>query len=303
MRPFLAFDTATDHVALAIGDLDTSDAVVAAEDFRAVRAANTVLLPAVEHLLATAGLEPTDLAAVACGRGPGSFTGVRIGVATAKGLAHGLSVPLVGFSSLDAVVARTVAARAGTAGRTGAGPAAAGPTATPTDGLLGVLGDAMRGEVYPALFRLASGVPERLTQDRVAFPDEVAAEWASLGEPVLLSGSALGKYLRVFEGALGERARVADERLWVPDGPSLVRAAWSAEGLSTLGAIASLSAEEAFAAAHPAALQPIYTRLSDAEEAERAGAHGRPVPDTGVAGPEPGPKPRSEQGSAPERRP
>jgi len=278
MRPFLAFDTATDHMALAIGDLDTPGAVVATEDFRAVRAANTVLLPAVERLLAEVGCEPTDLAAVACGRGPGSFTGVRIGCATAKGLAHGLSAPLVGFGSLDAVAARVVAV-------------------APDDGLLGIVGDAMRGEVYPALFRVVEGVVQRLTHDRVTFPNEVAAEWAALDEPVLISGNALGKHRDVFERALGARAHMAEERLWVPDGPSLVHAAWSAEGPLTLAAIMSLTAEIALASAHPAALQPIYTRLSDAEEAERAGGIRRLVPDTGVAGPDLGPS------SAPEPRP
>lgn len=267
MRPFLAFDTATDHLALAIGDLDAPGSVVAAEDFRAVRAANTALLPAVDRLLGLAGFEPADLTAVACGRGPGSFTGVRIGVATAKGLAHGLSVPLVGFGTLDAVAARATG-----------------------DGLLGVVGDAMRGEVYPALFRLAEGVAQRLTQDRVSFPDEVAAEWAVLDEPVLLSGNALGKHRAAFERALRARAHVIDERLWAPDGPSLMRAAWSADGPLAVAALAPLSAAAAFATAHPAALQPIYTRLSDAEEAERVGSRRRPVPDTGVAGPEPEPR-------------
>ena len=145
----------------------------------------------------------------------------------------------------------------------------------------------MRGEVYPALFRLASGAVERLTGDRVTFPDEVAAEWADLDEPIYLSGNALGKHAAVFERALGARARIVDERLWVPDGPSLVDAAWSAEGPLSPAAIASLSAEEALAAVYPAILQPIYTRLSDAEEAERTGARRRPVPETGVAGPEP----------------
>jgi len=291
VRPFCVFDTATDHVALAIGDLDAPGAVVAAEDFKAVRAANTVLLPAVDRLLGTSGLAPGDLAAVACGRGPGSFTGARIGVATAKGLAHGLNVPLVGFGTLDAVAARTAVAGA-------AAQATADAASAPPGGLLGVLGDAMRGEVYPALFRLASGAVERLTGDRVAFPEEVAAEWADLDEPIYLSGNAFGKHAAVFERALGARARIVDERHWVPDGPSLVDAAWSAEGPLTLAAIASLSGKEALAVAYPAILQPIYTRLSDAEEAERAGARRRPVPETGVAGALPragpaGPEPES----------
>jgi len=56
MRPFLAFDTATDHLALAVGDLDAPGVVIAADDFAAPRAANTVLLGAVEALLETVDL-------------------------------------------------------------------------------------------------------------------------------------------------------------------------------------------------------------------------------------------------------
>ena len=68
------------------------------------------------------------------GRGPGSFTGVRIGISTAKGLAHGANVPLLGVSTLDACA--WTAWKAGVRGK------------------LGVLADAMRGEVYPALYVL-----------------------------------------------------------------------------------------------------------------------------------------------------
>ena len=264
MRPFLALDTATDHVALAVGDLDAPGVVVAATAFRAPRAANTAVLLEVERLLASAGLTPGDLHAVACGRGPGSFTGVRIAVATAKGLAHGAGVPLVGFGTADAIASRWGG-----------------------HGLLGVVGDAMRGEVYPALFRTNDGPPRRLTEDAVAFPAAVAAEWAALDEPVTLTGTGLAKHREVFASALGDAAVIADERIWAPDGASLVAAAWAAGGEGSLSAVAGMEAADAFAAVHPALLLPVYTRLSDAEEAERRAAVGAPaVPGTGVAGPE-----------------
>jgi N6-L-threonylcarbamoyladenine synthase len=263
VRPFLAFDTATDHLALAVGDLDTPGAVLAAEDFPAPRAANTVVLPAAERLLARIGLQPSALAAVAVGRGPGSFTGVRIGVATAKGIAHGCGVPLVGFGTLDAIARRTAA-----------------------EGLLGVLGDAMRGEVYPALFRAHAGLVQRLSIHRVAFPADVAAEWALLAEPIALTGGGLAKHRAAFESGLGLRARVLPESRWAPDGASLVAAAWAEVGEGSLRAVASRSAAEALAAAHPGAMLPVYTRLSDAEEAERLRAGGAyMLPHGGVAGP------------------
>lgn len=263
MRPLLAFDTSADHIALAVGDLDAPDAVLAATDFRAPRAANTVVLLAAERLLESIGLAPAALAAVAVGRGPGSFTGVRIGAATAKGLAHGLSVPLVGFGTLDAV-AHTARA----------------------EGLLGVLGDAMRGEVYPALFRAHAGSVVRLTPDRVAHPAEVAAEWAALGERILLTGNGIAKHAAVFASALGERATVAIERLWAPDGTSLLAAAWAERGERTLRAICSMDPESALSVAHPRALLPVYTRLADAEESERLRAGvSTHLPAGGVAGP------------------
>lgn len=263
MRPFLAFDTSTDHIALAIGDLDAPDSRLAIADFRAPRAANAVVLLAAERLLESIGLAPVDLNAVAVGRGPGSFTGVRIGASTAKGLAHGLGVPLVGFGTLDAVA-----------------------HAASAEGLVGVLGDAMRGEVYPALFRAHAGSVARLTADRVAHPADVAAEWVALGENILLTGNGLAKHEAVFADALGDRATVAAECLRSPGGDSLLAAVWADSGERTISGIAGLDPAEAFEVAHPGALLPVYTRLADAEEAERlkAGVSAY-LPSGGVAGP------------------
>ncbi|MCL4078590.1 tRNA (adenosine(37)-N6)-threonylcarbamoyltransferase complex dimerization subunit type 1 TsaB [Coriobacteriia bacterium Es71-Z0120] len=264
MRAFVALDTATEQVAVGVGDVDDPSAVLAERSFAAPRAANEVLLLTVEGLLAEAGLRATDVAAVACGRGPGSFTGVRIAVATAKGMAHGLGVPLVGFGTSDAIAQR-----------------ASRP------GIVGVVTDAMRGEVYPALFEVGhDGRVARLTPDRVATPDEVARGWAARGERMLVTGTGLAKHREVFERVLGDAAEFADERTWVPDGASLVRAAWSSDGDGALRAVVGLSSGAAYAAAHPAVLLPVYTRLSDAEEAERRRAAASREPgSTGVAGP------------------
>ena len=105
----LALDTASTQMVLALADFDEVDAsatMVASCQIDAPRQANQVLLTQAARLLADAGLEVSDIDAIVVGRGPGSFTGVRIGVATAKGLACGLAAPLYGASTLDAVAWR-----------------------------------------------------------------------------------------------------------------------------------------------------------------------------------------------------
>jgi len=274
MRPLLAFDTSTDHLAIGVGDLDRPGVVLAATDMAAPRAANTRLLSAVERVLSEAGFESSSLAGVACGRGPGSFTGVRIGVATAKGLAQGARVPLTGFSTLDAVAWRIWRSGEHRNCR-----------------FIGVLGDAMRGEVYPALFEVTIDGVRRVAGDRVAAPADTAKEWAANGDTLMLTGGALARYRAIFEDVFGDRVQIASESAWVPDGRSLIDAAWAAEGSLTVQVIAACDRAEAYRLAHPGALLPIYTRLSDAEEAERrsvVSAESAGTPPGGVAGPERG---------------
>jgi tRNA threonylcarbamoyladenosine biosynthesis protein TsaB len=95
----LAFDTATDVATSALVD----DGTVLGER---VSRAVTVLADA-DELLRAAGLGPADLEALVVGTGPGSFTGLRIGLATARGLALALGVPVAGVSTLDALAAGT----------------------------------------------------------------------------------------------------------------------------------------------------------------------------------------------------
>ncbi len=257
-RIVLAFDTATEHVAVACARVGDTTEVLAARDRHARRAALTVLLPMVHETLEAAGLTVEDVERVAVGRGPGSFTGVRIAVATAKGIAHGLGVPLVGFGTLDAVAWRFA----------------------DREGLVAVVGDAMRGEVYPCLFRAAGGRLERLEPYRVADPAETARGWASsIDEPITLAGNGLAKYAPIFADHLGARAVLAEEARWSPDGHSLVAATLAATEAPALVHVEDQGPD----ATHPGILLPIYTRLSDAEERERQRAGS--VPRSGVVGP------------------
>jgi tRNA threonylcarbamoyl adenosine modification protein YeaZ len=255
----LALDTATEYVALGIAEVDRGSgraSLLGEALLDAPRRANTLVLPAARELCRSVGVEPGRLDAVVAGRGPGSFTGVRIGLATAKGVAHGLGIPLVAVPTLDAIAW----------GLTG------------WDGVVGVVGDAMRGEVYCARYRREGGVVVRLDERFSVGPaEDVAAAWAASGERIALAGNGLAKYGAVFADDLGARAVILDAARWPPTAAGLFSAA--ADGLS--GAFADPAAYD------PGVALPIYTRLSDAEEAEaaRLGRQADVTPDSGVGGP------------------
>ena len=257
----VAFDTANEVVAIGVGRLRektlgaalNADGSVGADmgiaalkaapvdivvtrEVAAHRASNTVLLSEVDAALGAAGISKGDIAAIVCGRGPGSFTGVRICMATAKGVASALEVPLLGVSTLDAVAWNAWAE--GVRGR------------------VLVAADAMRKEVYPALFDLDESGVQRLTSDAVV-KAVAAGEWlpealASIpGEAagslsLIVMGDALVKYADIF-AELGE---LSCDTLWSVSGRGLLLAPRVGNG-------------------NPATLLPVYTRLSDAEENER----------------------------------
>lgn len=232
----LAFDTASEMLALCVGDVAGDDVrVIEAADAAAPRKSDQVLLSRASVMLERAQLAPADVDMVVVGRGPGSFTGVRIGIATAKGVACGLGCPVYGVSTLDAVAWH--AWRGGVRGK------------------IGVVEDAMRKEVYPVRFELDDTGVTRLDLDNVAKPADVAAAWVESAQPLTLLGDGLKKHAALFDDEL---FTLAPQELWTPDG----------EGL--LQAYAALRDAGKLASGNPATLLPVYTRLSDAEEAERS---------------------------------
>lgn len=124
------------------------------------------LLPMVEFLLARFSLSPTELDAFAVSKGPGSFTGVRIGTATVKGLAFGTNIPCVGVSTLEALAYNLVG----------------------FDGLICPVMNARRKQVYTALFRAKNGALERLTPDEAIAISELDERLTAYDEPVRLVG-------------------------------------------------------------------------------------------------------------------
>ena len=238
-------DTSTDMLACALGRVRTDEAgrvlafeLLASADRLCRRHANEQLVSVVDSTLAECGLDRASLDALLCGTGPGSFTGVRIGVATAKGLACGLELPLCGTSTLDAV--------------------AWGVWKAGVRGLVGVVGDAMRKEVYPGLYRVDdAGAHRMFATECVMKVDDAVAAWAARADAcdIVLAGDGLVKYRALYEAA--GFARFAPEESWYPSGEGLLRASLAC------GRFDSGDAGD------PALVLPVYTRLSDAEENER----------------------------------
>lgn len=273
-RLVVAIDTSTDMLACAVarvtdaaGDERMTIDVLATGDHMCRRRANVELVNTIDAALADAGRSRDEVDAYLVGRGPGSFTGVRIGISTAKGLARGANVPLYGASTLDAC--------AWTAWRAG------------VRGLLAVAADAMRGEVYPALYQLdETGAHRMFDRERVVKAAIAVEEWAARPDAasLQLTGDGLKRYgSRFSEASLTNRI---DESLWHPTGEGLLLA-WRAvemgavAGPDAVAAVDAVASAGAVAAADPAAVHgartscdpalvlPIYTRLSDAEENER----------------------------------
>ena len=95
----LSLDTATRHSGLALYD---GQQIIAELNWLSVDAQTTELLPRLEQVMAWSGMQPADLAAIAVSLGPGSFTGLRVAISLAKGMALAHGLPLIGVSTLDA---------------------------------------------------------------------------------------------------------------------------------------------------------------------------------------------------------
>ena len=110
-RPLLVIDTATTHAVIALGAADGT--LLEQRRWEAGYRHGEELLARVAGLLADRGVAAQELGGIIVGTGPGAFTGLRVGIATAKGLAHGLQVPIVGLATGAALI-RAAAAASGT---------------------------------------------------------------------------------------------------------------------------------------------------------------------------------------------
>ena len=124
------------------------------------------LMVMAEDLLRQCGKTPQQVEAVAVANGPGSFTGVRIGAAAAKGFAWGADIPLYGVSTLESMALGLGA----------------------WEGYICPVMDARRAQVYNALFYVNQGVVERITEDRAISLADLGAELKILRKPIFLVG-------------------------------------------------------------------------------------------------------------------
>jgi tRNA threonylcarbamoyladenosine biosynthesis protein TsaB len=169
----LAWDTATPRLELALVEFGPAERRRVLSSFvgDGLASHGQALAPLIQSTLGSLGLAPKDLDLLAVGRGPGSFTGLRVGLALAKGLAFAANLPLLGLSSLAVLAA-------------GAGP-----------GLVAPLIDAKRREIFTTIYRVGPGQVEPLTDILALGPDRL---WPALlerkpaGEPLVATGPGLG---------------------------------------------------------------------------------------------------------------
>lgn len=236
----LGMDTSTSCGAIA---LTRGERLLAAWRLDVPRTHAGRLLPDTRRLLEAAGVEAADLDGICVTTGPGSFTGLRIGLTTAKALALVLGKPLAGVCTLD-VLAEGVAETA--------------------DRICAIL-DARRGELYTARYeRRGPGALHRATDPAALTPAALAGQ---VRDPTLFVGDGVRTHGEALRDTLGRNARFPPPETHLPR-PSV---------LCRLGETQLRRGE----GCHPREVSALYVRPSDAErnrskeEADRAGCGGR----------------------------
>ena len=140
------------------------------------------LMDMIKKVLELSGLILFDIDGFAVTKGPGSFTGLRIGISSVKGLAAATGKPLAGISTLDALAAQV----------------------SPTPYIVCSLIDARKGEVYSSRYRFIDGLIQKVTMEEAFLPVKSAD---GIGEPCLFIGDGASLYRDIIEKKLGNLAR------------------------------------------------------------------------------------------------
>ena len=221
----LAIETATPEGGAALW---RDGSILAAVENDGAATHSERLMPAIEDILIQSRLELSDLDAIAVSIGPGSFTGLRIGLAVAKGLAAAADKPVIAVSTLEALAWRF---------------AEPGELAAP-------MLDARRSEVYVAIFRKKEpgGDLERVTRDLAECPEDFARR---IDSTCVIGGLGAQRYASFFQEQLGGKVRMARGDL----------------SMASPRAVAEIGARllERGETAGLLTLEPVYVRKSDAE--------------------------------------
>lgn len=230
----LALETSAKAVSAAI----TENGTVLASGYQDTGLTHSrTLMPIVEHMLNNTGLNAADMDAIAVANGPGSFTGIRIGVSAAKGLAFAVNKPTIAVSTL-AAMARNVAF---------------------ANGLVICAMDARRAQIYNALFTARNGELTRLCPDRAISLEELAAELMESPQPKTIVGDG-GKLCFDALTAAGINCRLAPPHLLMENAVSV---ALEAEVLAEQGLLDDAQS-----------LQPVYLRPAQAVRLKDRSAKG-----------------------------
>lgn len=221
----LGIDTATRHASIGVCE---DGKILVEKTEREVRSHAALILPLVETVLAEADLDVEDLDAIAVTHGPGSFTGLRIGLSVAKGIACATGARLVGVSTLEALAR----------------------TAGDQPGPIWTLLDARKGEVYAASFEARGGTLRRLTEDEVTTPEALIA---TLPTVCTVVGDVEARYGSLLRAGLGAGLEILPFDRFGPRG-------------GIVAAMGAAAAGEGHAV-DPTLLEPLYIRASDAERA------------------------------------
>jgi tRNA threonylcarbamoyladenosine biosynthesis protein TsaB len=237
----LGIETSTGQSSVCLG---TERGPVASASLGLGKAHAEFVAPAIQFCLERAGLEMASVAGVAVSLGPGLFTGMRVGIATAQALAHARTLPVLGLNALDLLAFSARYIR--------------------SDRLICAVIDARRSELFWAFYRPSHGGVQRVTDLRVGQAEKLAGEIEAVRDDVLCVGEGALLVRSLLESA---GASVASRGNAHPDASALVELA-----------LPRFLREET---QHPDDLRPIYLRTADARISwQNRGAlfGGRPEP-------------------------
>lgn len=199
----LGIDTATDAVSVALHDGET---VLASSEIRSDRQHAEALTPMIDFVCKQAAIELWDVGGIAVDIGPGLFTGMRVGIASAQAIAQVIDVPIIPVTSLDVL---------------------ASAVQSDCDVIASIV-DARRGEVYWSLYRLIDGKRVQVSAPQIGSPESCAVDVLDRGQSSMLVGTGAVKHEAEFRERLMPvlpAVQFAEEKYAMPLASNLVEIA------------------------------------------------------------------------------